>query len=288
MTLLLQLLADGVALGALLAVVALGLALVFGVMGIVNFLHAEFVTVGGYITYFLVTRGGGGPLLGVVLALLAGLAVGFVLQTTVIRQVANRPPLDGLLLTYGLSVTGLSLITYFFSGDYRSYSAGFRGGFEVVGVRVAWHDVVVLVICLVLLVAVGALLRYTRLGRAMRAASQHRDAAAACGIDLARIDAVTYAVGGGLGAGAGAVLSTSYVTTPQLGQQWLLIGFVIVVLGGLGSLGGVVLAGLAVGIAQVLLGYFLDDSWAQLVIYGLLFVLLLVRPGGLAGRAEPA
>jgi branched-chain amino acid transport system permease protein len=286
MTMALQLLVDGIVLGALLAVVALGLALVFGVMGIVNFLHAEFVTIGGYLTYFIVTGAGGGPIIGVAASLVAGVVVGFLLQTTVMRQISDRPPLDGLLLTYGLSVIGLGLITYFFSGDYRSYPAGFPGGLIAGGVRIAWRDVVVLAICLTLLLGIGLLLRRTRIGGAMRATAQHRDAAAACGINLAVVDAVAFAIGGGLGAVAGAALSMSFVTTPELGHQWLLIGFVVVVLGGLGSLRGAVLAGLAVGVAQVMLGYALDDSWAQLLIYALLFVLLLVRPGGLAGRAE--
>jgi branched-chain amino acid transport system permease protein len=288
MTLTLQLLADGIALGALLAVVALGLALVFGVMGVVNFLHAEFVTVGGYLTYFLVSRVGANPLAGLALAIIAGMAVGFLLQTTIVRRVSDRPPLDGLLLTYGLSVVGLGLITYSFSGDYRSYATGFGGGFDVAGVRIAWQNVVVILICLTLLVCLGTLLRRTRIGRAMRATAQHRDAAAVCGVNLAVVDGIAFAIGGGLGAAAGATLSMSFVTTPELGHQWLLIGFVVVVLGGLGSLTGVIFAGLGVGVAQVMLGYALDDSWAQLLIYALLFVLLLVRPGGLAGRAEAA
>ena len=288
MTLPLQLLLNGIALGSLLAVVAFGLALVFGVMGVVNFLHAEFLTLGGYVTYFLVTGTGAPALLGVALAVAVGLVLGYGAQRTVVGRVSARPPLDGLLLTYGLSVVGLGLITYFFSGDYRSYPAQFKGGIGVGGIYVANRDLAVLGLCLLLLSGTGALLRWTRTGAAMRAVAQHRDAAAACGINLARIDALAFALGGGLGAAAGAVLSTGFVTTPELGHQWLLIGFVVVVLGGLGSLTGVVLGGLAVGVLQVVLGYVLDDSWAQLQIYLLLFALLLVRPGGLAARRAEA
>lgn len=284
----LQLLVNGVALGSLLAVVAFGLALVFGVMGVVNFLHAEFLTIGGYATYFLVTGTGASPLLGVGCAVLVGLALGYGVQRTLVARVSSRPPLEGLLLTYGLSVTGLGLITYLFTGDYRSYAAQFSGGLNLGPVHLAYSNLVVLLLGVVLLVGTGALLRWTRTGAAMRAVAQHRDAAAACGINLTRIDALAFAIGGGLGAAAGAILSTSFVTTPELGQRWLLIGFVVVVLGGLGSLSGVVLGGLGIGVLQVVLGYLLDDTWAQLVIYCLLFVLLLLRPGGLAGKLEPA
>ncbi|HEX2131132.1 MAG TPA: branched-chain amino acid ABC transporter permease [Actinophytocola sp.] len=286
MTTPLQLLVNGIALGSLLAVVAFGLALVFGVMGVVNFLHAELLTIGGYVTYFLVTGTGAPALLGVALAVAVGLVVGYGVQRAVVGRVADRPPLDGLLLTYGLSVFGLGLITYFLTGDYRSYPAQFDGGLRLGGVYVAARDLVVLAVCVVLLLATGALLRWTRMGAAMRAVAQHREAAAACGINLARIDAVAYALGGGLGAAAGAILSTSFVTTPELGHQWLLIGFVVVVLGGLGSLVGVVAGGLVIGVLQVVLGYLFDDSWAQLQIYLLLFALLLIRPGGLARKAE--
>lgn len=288
MTAALQLLVNGVALGSLLAVVAFGLALVFGVMGVVNFLHAEFLTLGGYVTYFLVTGTGASPLLGVVAATAVGLVLGYGVQRTVIARVSNRPPLEGLLLTYGLSVVGLGLITYFFTGDFRSYPAQFQGALSIGGVSVAFRDLVVLILGAVILFGAGALLRWTRTGGAMRAVAQHRDAAAACGINLVKIDALAFALGGGLGAAAGAMLSTSFVTTPELGQRWLLIGFVVVVLGGLGSLTGVVYAGLGIGVLQVVLGYVLDDTWAQLLIYLLLFVLLLLRPGGLAKKLEPA
>lgn len=286
MTTTLQLLVNGIALGSLLAVVAFGLALVFGVMGVVNFLHAELLTLGGYVTYFVVTGTGAPALVGVALAAAAGLVIGYGVQRAVLGRIVDRPPLDGLLLTYGLSVFGLGLITYFFTGDYRSYPARFGGGLRLGDVYVANRDLVVLGVCLLLLGATGALLRYTRTGAAMRAVAQHRDAAAACGINLARMDALAYGLGGGLGAAAGAILSTSFVTTPELGHQWLLIGFVVVVLGGLGSLVGAVAGGLVIGVLQVVLGYQFDDSWAQLAIYVLLFVLLLVRPSGLARRAE--
>lgn len=288
MSLALQLLINGLTLGATLAIVALGLALVFGVMGIVNFLHAEFITVGGYTTYFLVTRTGASAILGVLVAIVVGVLLGFATQRLVLSRVASRPPLDGLLLTYGLSVVALGLITYFFTGDYRSYPAVLGGGVNLAGVQLAWLNVLVAAICVLLLAITAALLKLTRTGAAIRAASQHRDAAAACGIDLRRIDAVSFAVGGGLGAGAGAVLSMTFVTTPQLGQEWLLLGFVVVVLGGLGSLVGAVIGGLAVGIVQVVFGYALDDTFALLIVYLLLFALLLVRPSGLAGKAVAA
>ncbi|MQA80990.1 MAG: branched-chain amino acid ABC transporter permease [Streptosporangiales bacterium] len=283
MGLALQLVTNGLALGALLAVVALGLALVFGVMGVVNFVHAEFITLGGYVTYFFVAKAGGPALVGVVLAIVVGIALGFATQRLVLSRVADRPPLDGLLLTYGLSVVGLGLITFAFSGDYRSYPEVLSGGIHVAGVTVATEDLLVVALCVLLVAAVTAFLRFTRTGSAMRAVAQHRDAAAACGIDLRRMDAVAFGLGGGLGAAAGSVLSMSFVTTPELGRQWLLIGFVIVVLGGLGSLVGAIGGGVVVGLVQVGVGYALDDTWARLVVYALLFVLLFVRPQGLAG-----
>ena len=288
MVLAFQLALDGIALGVLLAVVALGLSLVFGVMGVVNFLHAEFVTIGGYVTYFLVIKTGASPLVGVLLSLVAGLVLGFALQRLVLARVTDRPPLDGLLVTYGLSLVGLGLITYFFTGDYRSYAAGFGGGLDLGPLYLSTRDLVSALICVVLLGGTILLLHRTRVGSAMRAAAQHREAAAACGVNLRAVDAVSFAVGGALGAAAGAVLSTQFVTTPELGHQWLLIGFVVVVLGGVGSVSGALLGGVAIGIVQVSFGYLWDDSWARLVVYLLLFTLLLVRPSGLRGKAQTA
>lgn len=288
MTVTVQLVIDGLALGALLAVVASGLSLVFGVMGVVNFLHAEFITIGGYVTYFVVTETGLAPLLGVVVSTLTGIVLGFVVQRVFLSRVVSRPPLDGLLLTYGLSVVGLGLITYYFTGDYRSYSGGVSGGVEIGDLYLAWRDVVASALCVLVLAGLAIMLRRTRIGAAMRAVAQHRDAAAACGIDLRTVDAVSFAIGGGLGGAAGAILSSQFVTTPELGHQWLLIGFVVVVLGGVGSLAGAVLGGLSIGVVQVVCGYVLDDSWARLVVYVLLFALLLLRPGGLTGTAKEA
>ncbi|MGH3358184.1 MAG: branched-chain amino acid ABC transporter permease [Nocardioidaceae bacterium] len=288
MTVTVQLVIDGLALGALLAVVASGLSLVFGVMGVVNFLHAEFITIGGYVTYFVVTQTGVTPLVGVAVSTLTGIGLGFVVQTVFLARIVSRPPLDGLLLTYGLSVVGLGLITYFFTGDYRSYSTGVSGGLDAGPVYLAWRDVVAAALCALLLAGLALLLHRTRIGGAMRAVAQHRDAAAACGIDLRKVDAVSFAVGGGLGGAAGAILSAQFVTTPELGHQWLLIGFVVVVLGGVGSLAGAMLGGLSIGVVQVVCGYVLDDSWARLLVYLMLFALLLLRPSGLTSRAKEA
>ncbi|MGH3665838.1 MAG: branched-chain amino acid ABC transporter permease [Egibacteraceae bacterium] len=285
MELVAQLFVNGFVLGASLAVVALGLSLIFGVMGVVNFLHAELVTLGGYVTYFLVTGAGASPLLGFAVSVVGGIVIGLALQRTLLTRIVDRPPLDSLLLTYGLSVIGLGLITHFFTGNFRSYSAQLPGGLAFGGVSLSYRDLLLVVVCAALVAALAAFLRFTRTGAGLRATAQHREAAAACGVDLLRMDALAYALGAALGAGAGAALSMSFVVTPLLGRDWLLDGFVVVILGGLGSMPGAVIGGVIIGVAQAFFGFLLDDSWARLLVYSLLFVGLLARPRGLLGTA---
>lgn len=283
---LVQLLANGAMFGALLALVAVGLALVFGVMRVVNFLHAEFITLGGYVTYFVVTRFGLHPVAGLVVSVIGGMLLGTLVQRVFIDRVQSRPPVDVLLLTYGLSITGLGLVTYFFTGNFRSYPAPVGGTVQVAGATLSWLNIAVATLCAVLLGAVTAFLRYTRTGFAIRAAAQHRSAAAACGVDLRRVDLITYGLGAALGAGAGAVLSAAFTTTPLLGHNWMLDGFVVVVLGGLGSVAGAVVAALGIGMTEAVAGFVLGDSWAQMLVFVVLFVVLLARPHGFLGSEE--
>ena len=146
-TLILQLTANGIVVGSLLALVALGVALIFGVMRVVNFAHGEFVTLGAFTTFLLVTRTGLSPLLGIPLAFAVGAFVGALVQRVVLARAVGRPELDVLMVTYALSIIGLGLFSSAFGGDFRSYSEGPTGNLSLGGVVVGWRSVSVLVAC---------------------------------------------------------------------------------------------------------------------------------------------
>ena len=281
-----QLLVNGLVVGGLLGLVGLGLALIFGVMRVVNFAHGEFITLGAYVTWLLAGVLGLSPLLGIPLAFVLAGAVGWLVQAGLISRLAGRPPLDALMVTYALSVIGLGLFSMGFGGDFRSYAGGPSGELRLAGVSVGLRSLTVLVACLALAGGVMALLRSAKVGLALRALAQNRDAAAACGIDVRRAERVAFALAVGLAAAAGSLVSLIGTTTPTVGHDWVLDGFVVVVIGGMGSIAGSMIAAGAIGMVQSVFGYVLDDSWARIIVYALLYMTLLLRPQGLLGRRE--
>jgi branched-subunit amino acid ABC-type transport system permease component len=146
----------------------------------------------------------------------------------------------------------------------------------------------VLAVCLVLTGAVLALLQSARIGLALRALAQNRDAAASCGIDIRSTERLAFSLAVGLASAAGALVSLVGTTTPSVGHDWVLDGFVVVVVGGLGSIAGALSAAVLIGIVQSFCGFALDDGWARIVTYALLYATLLLRPQGLLGQRSEA
>jgi branched-subunit amino acid ABC-type transport system permease component len=288
LTLLLQLLVNGLVMGGLLGLVALGLALIFGVMRIVNFAHGEFITLGAYATYLLVTGLGVSPLVGLPLSFALGALAGWAVQALILARVTDRPELDVLMVTYALSIAGLGLFSEAFGGDFRSYSEGPSGNLALAGVVVGWRSLTVLLVCLAMAAGTMLLVNRARIGLALRALAQNRDSAAACGINILMSERVAFSLAVGIAATAGSLVSLIGTTTPTVGQEWVLDAFVVVVLGGMGSIPGAVAAALALGLLHSFASYLLDDSWAKILIYLLLYVTLLVRPQGLLGRRVEA
>jgi len=285
LTLVLQLIVNGLVVGGLLGLVALGLALIFGVIRVVNFAHGEFITLGAYLTWLIAGGLGLSPFIGIPVAFLFGALVGWVVQVLFIGRVMERPPLDSLMMTYSLSILGLGLFSFFFGGDFRSYSAGPNGDLRLAGVTVGLRSLSVLIVCVALGALVIMLLRSGRLGLAFRALAQNRDAAASCGINIRATERLAFSLAVGLAAVAGALISLIGTTTPGVGDDWLLEGFVVVVIGGMGSIPGALAGALLIGLLQSILGYALDDSWAKIITYLLLYLTLLTRPQGLLGSA---
>src|SRR5919206_1975574 len=286
MTLLLQLVANGLVVGGLLGLVALGLALIFGVMRVVNFAHGEFITLGAFATYLLVTNLGVSPLLGIPLSFVLGAAAGAVVQATIIARTTGRPELDVLMATYALSIAALGLFSQAFGGDFRSYAEGPSGTLSLSGVVVGWRSLTVLIVCLLLAGATILIMQRARIGIGLRALAQNRDAAATCGIDVRRSELLAFSLAVGLAAAAGSLVSLIGTVTPNVGHEWVLDAFVVVVLGGMGSIAGAIIAAIALGLIHSFASFWLDDSWARIITYVLLYATLLVRPHGLLGRAD--
>jgi branched-subunit amino acid ABC-type transport system permease component len=285
MSLALQLLVNGLVSGGLLGVAALGVALIFGVMRVVNFAHGEFITLGAYATRLLVSQLHLSPLVGLPVAFVLGGLVGVVVQAVVLSRVTGRPELDVLMVTYALSVLGLGLFAQGFGGDFRSYAEGPRGNLDIAGAIIGWRSLTVLLACVAMSGATLLVIQRTRLGLGLRALAQNRDSAATCGINVIGAERLAFGLASGLAAAAGCLVSMIGTTTPNVGHDLVLDAFVVVILGGMGSISGALVGALALGLVQSVVGYALDDSWSRMVAYLLLYLIILLRPQGLFGRA---
>jgi branched-chain amino acid transport system permease protein len=280
----------GLGLGAMYFLIASGLSLIYGLMGVLNFAHGAFLTVGAYAMWFTESKLGGVPLLPrFLLGALAGLAVGGVFAALVelflIRPLYRRH-IEQVLVTVGLALATVALVTAIWGNDARTVAApGWLGRTTtVVGAHIPNDRWVEIVTALVVLLALNAFLRRTRYGLIIRAGVENRAMVTALGIDVRRAFTLVFALGGIAAAIAG-VLSNVYFGTidPQRGTSLLIFAFIVVVIGGLGSLRGTAASAVVVGLVQQYANYYASSGLGDLSVVLLLGIVLLARPRGLSG-----
>ena len=287
MTTLVQTIVDGIGRGSTYALLALGISLIFGVMHLVNFAHAELITVGAYVAYYLSERGAGWWLLAPAIVLSAVIA-SVATERGVFRWLRGANPFTMLLASFALEQLSHALWSVF-AGPTKK---GFRGPswvfetVEVAGIRLEVMDVVTIAVTAVVLVVTVFVFRRTMFGIAVRAASVDFDAARLMGVRANRVITGAFAFAGALaGVAAVLILMRSPSAEPTLGADYLVKAVVAAIVGGLGSFSGAVVGGLALGIAEVVLrGYLPDGVWERLtdaVVFTLVAALFIVRPQGL-------
>lgn len=279
-----QVIISGILSGALYAMVSLGLALIFGVMRVINVAHGPLLMLGAYVTYFLFSGLGLNPYLTVPVSMAVMFVVGVILQRTLVFRVVNAPELSSLLLTFGISIALVNLAQLVFTSDLRAIEYLTRsfvvGPFAISGSRF---------IAFLFAIAATALaflfLQRTKLGKAIRATSQSAEVAMVCGIDVGRVHMITFGLGAALAAGGGSLIAVVIAIQPEMGQVWTFKSFLVIVLGGAGNYPGALLGGLLLGLVEQLASLFLTAQLSEVVAYLLLVVVLLLRPSGLlSGR----
>ncbi len=286
MALLAQVVANGLTLAGLYALVSIGLTLVFGVMRILNFAHGEFVMLGAYAAFWLFTLWGVDPIASFLVVMVGLGAFGALLQITLIRRVLGAPHLNQILLTFGIAVTIQNLALLLWTGDLRAIRTRYSATALTLGpVSLSLGRTVGIAIAAVLAVLLYLLLFGTEHGRALRAVAQDPEAALVMGIPIHRIYALAMAIGAGYAGAAGVVASVTMYTYPLLGLLFGLKAFCVVILGGLGSVFGAVAASLILGMVESLVGAFFaqGSSWAEALSFLILILVLLLRPRGLLG-----
>ena len=280
-----QVVISGILSGALYAMVALGLALIFGVMRIINVAHGPLLMLGAYATFFLYSALGINPYLTVPVSMLVLFAVGLLLERTLVFRVVDAPELSSLLLTFGISIALVNLAQLLFTSDLRSVE--YLTGSWVVGpLALSKARVVAFTVASALTGLSFLFLQRTRLGKAIRATSQNREVAMVCGIDVQRIHLVTFGLSAALAGAGGALIAVIVAIQPEMGQIWTFKSFLVIVLGGAGNYPGALLGGILLGLIEQLASLFLTTQLSEVVAYVLLVLILLVRPQGLLGGRQ--
>lgn len=276
-----QALFDGIMVGALFALVAYGMALVWGVMKIINIVQGELVIIGGYIAYYLYDAGIH-PLWGLPVAGVLLFALGWLLYETVIRRVVDRDVFVSILATFGLSILLQQLMNQFFGADVRLANAGFGTLTFTSGLALPVIRIIGFVACALFAVLIVLFMRGTRTGMAIRATAQNARAAGIVGIRTHTAYAFTYALNAAICGVAGALIAMTFTIHPYIGLPYTVRSFMIVVMAGLGNLPGVILAGTGLGFAEQMADYVLGTEFRLAFIFSLLVVTLVVRNRRLA------
>lgn len=273
-----QILVDGVLLGGLYGLMALGMALVWGVLNIVNLAHGAFIMLGGYVVYFLFTAGLD-PLAALPLAMLALFLFGYAIQRGLLNLIVRSALLNTLLFTFGLDVVLTYLAQLLFTADFRTINPAYAGAnFTIAAVTIPVGRLIAFAIAVFLALLLYLLLNRSRLGRAIRATAQNLDAARLYGVDPARIYAITFGIGAALAGAAGGLYGMVAQITPYIGATLTAKSFVIAIIGGLYNPLSIIAGGVVIGLAEAATALYLGPTYTDVVSFGLLVLILVLRP----------
>ncbi|HWV40884.1 branched-chain amino acid ABC transporter permease [Pseudorhodoplanes sp.] len=285
MDLLAQVLINGTLLGGLYAVMALGLALVWGVLNIVNLAHGAFIMLGAYLAWYLYTYLGIDPFLGLPLTAVVMFCLGYAMQRGVLNLVVRAPMFNTLLITFGLEVVLTYLAQLAFSADFRTINPPYAGSSIALGpLVVPLARLMAFGVAVMLTVGMWLFLLHTRLGRAIRATAQNLVAARLYGVAPQHLYAVTFGIGIGLAGAAGGLYGTVSQINPYIGATLTAKCFAISIIGGLDNPLGVLVGGLVLGIIESLTVLYIGATFGDVASFGVLVLVLILRPSGLLGK----
>lgn len=276
----------GVLMAGIYALVAIGLTLIFGVVRIVNFAHGEFVMVGMYVTFWLWKLWGVDPYLSLLITMPVLFVFGVLVQRFLFRPILSAPDMAQIFLTVGLSVVLMNAALFFFTADFRSVKTTYsEWALRVAGVTLGVPRIFAFAGALVLAGLLTLFLSKTDIGKALRAVAQDREVSMLLGIDPERMYLLAVGLGAALAGAAGGLIVPFFYVFPTVGVVFVLIAFVVVILGTLGSIRGALLASLIVGVAESLGILFAGADLGLVVVFAILVATLILKPSGLMGQA---
>jgi branched-chain amino acid transport system permease protein len=278
-------LVSGLISGSLYAIMALGLAIIYGVSRVFNFGHGVVAVIGAYFTWTMLTYLGLGLVPSVLLSALLMAILGWVVYRLTITPLLKKPnwEFSTVLFMLGLGILLENVVLQVFGPRVKAMPEFLAGELRVGFVRIRWHEVILITAAVVTVLILNTFFKRTFIGQAMRAVAQSIDGARVVGIDIERIFGYAFALAFAVTGFSGVLLGTKYYVTPHIGWEWMVKGFVIVALGGLGSTTGAIYAGLILGMVEALATLYLGAIWVWPIWFILFLLILLVRPQGILG-----
>ena len=287
MTVFLQSVLSGILVGGVYALIGVGLTIIFGVMRVINFAHGDLLMLGMYATWLIFTKTGVDPYVALIATAPLLFLWGAFLQKVFINRVLNALPQNQILLTIGLGLIMSNSMMLLFTSDYRILTTSYSSeSFQLAGISLSSPLAVSFVITATITAILYWFLMKTDTGQAIRATAQDRDAAQLMGINVRWMSILSFGLGAAFAGTAGALISPTYYIFPQVGQPFTLKAFVVVVLGGMGSVIGATLGGLVVGVTESLAAVYISSGLKDLVVYVVFLLILLFKPSGLLGKSR--
>ena len=283
-TLALQLVVQGILLGGIYGLIALGLSLIFGVMGVINFAHGQMMVMGMYVSYWIFVLLGLDPYLSLVIVAAVIFVLGYAIQSTLVNRILDYPEAMQVLplVSLGLILENTALL--FWGPDPRSPQTALSlNTFWIGSVMVDVSRLIAFVVAIVITIFIFLFLKKTTSGKRIRAAADNRTGAIVVGINVTRIYNISFAIGAATTGAAGALLLPLMPISPHIGHDFTLTAFVVVILGGMGNLLGALVGGLILGMAESLATLFLPATLKQVVSFSFLIIIMLFRPQGILG-----
>ncbi len=279
---------NGISLGSVYAIIALGYTMVYGIAKMLNFAHGDIIMVGGFITFTVVSTMGGSPLLGVLAAVVVCTVLGVTVERVAYRPLRGASPLAVLITAIGVSYLLQNVALLIFGSNARQFTSVVNvpplklagGALSISGVTI-----VTIAACIIIMIGLMLFINKTKIGQAMLAVSEDRGAATLMGINVNGTIAVTFAIGSALAAIAGVLLCSAYPSlTPYTGSMPGIKAFVAAVFGGIGSIPGALIGGVLLGVIENLAKAYISSQLSDAIVFSVLIIVLLVRPTGILGK----
>jgi branched-chain amino acid transport system permease protein len=280
----LQQILNGLAIGSVYTLVALGLTVVFGILGIAHFAHGSLAMFGGYITFVFSTSMGLSFFASIAMAMPVGAVMGMLIERLAYRPVRDAPHINAFIIALGLTMMLEGGNLLLFGADQVIIQTPYQQVFDFGGIFVAQLRMVVIVTAVTLVAVVTLLLLKTKTGKSVRAVAQNRHAAVLMGVNVNFVSSVVFAISSALGVAAGALIGALLALAPGVGESFAVKGFAVLILGGLGSLPGAILGGLVLGVSESLAAGFLSSAYKDVISFLIMILVLLVMPQGLMGK----